>query len=66
MYIRIYILVAIFIAFFLGITIEYILKKRYFDKVTKQLDDLDDKYLINEVMDRASFVEGEMFQDILL
>ena len=65
MYIRIYILVAIFIAFFLGITIEYILKKRYFDKVTKQLDDLDDKYLINEVMDRASFVEGEMFQDIL-
>lgn len=65
MYIRIYIPLALFLSYFLGITIEYILKKKYFAKVMNQLNDLDEKYLINEVMDKAAFAEGEMFQEIL-
>lgn len=61
----IYIPLALFISVFLGYLLEYYQKKTYFEKVKAQVEKLDEKYLINEVMDRAAFVEGEMLNDIM-
>ena len=61
LYIMIYIPLSLFISVFLGYLLEYYQKKTYFEQVEK----LDEKYLINEVMDRAAFVEGEMLNDIM-
>lgn len=65
LYIRVYIPTILFIAVSVGLFIEYMQKKMYFDKVLKQLEALDDKYLINEVMDKATFFEGEVLHDIM-
>ena len=64
-YIKLYILFAILGALFLGLIIEYFQKKKYYEKLMKQIDSLDEKYFINEVMDKPTFFEGEVMQELM-
>ena len=65
LYIMIYIPAVVLLTYFLGVLVEFFQKKKYYDGIMNQLENLDEKYLINEVMDNVSFVEAEMMQEIM-
>lgn len=65
LYIMIYIPAVVLLTYFLGVLIEFFQKKKYYDRIMNHLENLDEKYLINEVMDNVSFVEAEMMQEIM-
>lgn len=64
-FIKIYIPVAIFVAYTIGLSIEYITKKSYYSKLTNMLDELEEKYLITEIINTPNFVEGKILKDTL-
>lgn len=63
--IKIYIPVSIFLAYMIGIMIEFYCKKRYYQEVINKVDELDQKYLITEIIPKASFLEGKIFDGIV-
>jgi len=52
---------------FLGIfvVVEYIRRRKFYNKVNRLLDDLDEKYLVAEMMPESGFIEGEILTDFL-
>ncbi|MBQ5311508.1 MAG: sensor histidine kinase [Oscillospiraceae bacterium] len=49
-----------------GITLwDYLRRKVYFDKMCRDLDALDQKYLLSEMMPDALFYEGRIYNDVL-
>lgn len=64
-FIKIYIPVIIFILYFIGLLIEYLNKNKYYSDINSILNELDDKYLILEIMRESNFVEGKILEDIL-
>lgn len=48
-----------------GFIYEYQIKKRYYDELQKTIDELDEKYLITEIMKTPNFVDGKILNDIL-
>lgn len=63
--IKIYIPISILIAYMIGILIEYYCKNKYYGEMRNKVDELDQKYLITEIMSKASFLEGKIFGEIL-
>ena len=45
--------------------LEYHKKKSFYDNLYKNLDKLDEKYLITEITQTPDFLEGEIFIDVL-
>lgn len=64
-FIKIYIPVIIFGLYMAGFIYEYQIKKRYYDELQKIIDELDEKYLITEIMKTPNFVEGKILKNIL-
>ena len=64
-FIKIYIPVAIIALYLIGISIEYLTKKTFYENLENTLDNLDDKYLINEIIKNPSFMEGKILKDVL-
>lgn len=64
-FIKIYIAAGTFFTYFLGIIIEFFIKKSYYDELKTKLKSLDKKYLITEIMNVPSFTEGEILKEIL-
>lgn len=64
-FIKIYIPVIIFGLYMAGFIYEYQIKKRYYDELQKTIDELDEKYLITEIMKTPNFVEGKILKNIL-
>ena len=64
-FIKIYIPIAIIALYGLSIIIEYFIKNRYYNDVYYLLNELDNKYLIAEVIKKPSFIEGRILKDIL-
>lgn len=64
-FIKIYIPVIIFGLYMAGFIYEYQIKKRYYDELQKTIDELDEKYLITEIMKTPNFVDGKILNDIL-
>lgn len=64
-FIKIYIPVAIIVLYIIGITIEFITKNNYYNNLAKTLDELDDKYLITEIIKSSSFTEGNILKNTL-
>ena len=62
--IRIYIPVSILAAVSIGMTVEYQIKKHYYNRLS-ELEELDQKYLITEVVEEPSFAEGKILYEIL-
>ena len=64
-FIKIYIPLTILILYFISIIVEYFKKKLYYQNIYKTLDELKEKYLITEVIENSSFVEGKILKEIL-
>lgn len=64
-FIKIYIPVIIIVCHFIGLLIEYLTKKQYYSNINSILDELEDKYLITEIIKEADFTEGKILEDIL-
>lgn len=64
-FIKIYIPVSIFILYFIGISIEYIIKKNFYSNFCSTLNELDEKYLITEIIKSPDFIEGKLLKNSL-
>ena len=65
-FIKIYIPIIIFIMYFTGLLIEYLQKNKYYSNINNILDELEDKYLITEIINEPYFIEGKILEDILI
>lgn len=63
--IKVYIPVSIILAYGIGIGIEFYRKKKYYNEFKNKLEELDQKYLITEIMQKANFLEGKILNEIL-
>ncbi len=64
-FIKIYVPLTILVLYFISIIIEYFKKKRYYESIYKLLEELKEKYLITEIIENPSFVEGKILKEIL-
>ena len=63
-FVKIYIPTIILLTYFIGIFAEYLNKKRYYENVLKILNELDEKYLITEIIKTPNFAEGKIQKEI--
>lgn len=63
--IKIYIPIVILGLYFINLIIEYFIKKRFYEKIMNTLSELDEKYLITELIKNPSFIEGKILKEIL-
>ena len=63
-FIKIYVAVAIIVAFLIGFLVEYYSKKNYYDTVKSRVKELQEEYLITEVLPKADFTEANILEDI--
>lgn len=64
-FIRIYIPVAIIASYFIGILIEYYTKNKFYKRFNNTLNELEEKYLMNEIINSPSFLEGKILKEAL-
>ncbi len=64
-FIKIYIPVTIIFLYIIGLSIEYFMKLRFYKDLEDTLNNLDDKYLISEIIKEPSFTEGKILKDLL-
>ncbi len=63
--IKIYIPLVIFVLYFIGLIIEYANKKLFYSNLIKTLEELDEKYLVTEIINQPSFIEGKILKSSL-
>lgn len=61
----VYITILPIIAYIICCTFEYIKKKSYYDFLEKNLTQLEEKYLISEIIPDANFIEGKILKSTL-
>ena len=64
-FIKIYIPIVILGLYFMSIIIEYFHKKAFYEKVYQILNQLEEKYLLMELIKTPSFIEGKILKEIL-
>lgn len=64
-FVKIYIVVSILTAYFVGLLIEYFIKKSYYKDTINKIEELDRKYMITEIIKTPNFLEGETLKYIL-
>ena len=64
-FIKIYIPIIITCLYFMSIIIEYLRKRKYYINIYKLLNELEEKYLITEIIKSPDFIEGEILKEIL-
>ncbi len=64
-FIRIYIPIIIIGLYAVGITIEYLIKKQFYTNLIMTLEELEDKYLITEIIKSPNFIEGKILNNSL-
>ena len=64
-FIRIYIPIIIMGLYAVGITIEYLIKKQFYTNLIMTLEELEDKYLITEIIKSPNFIEGKILNNSL-
>ena len=65
MFIKIYIPLIIMGLYMISIIIEYFKRKKFYDNLLKMLEELDEKYLITEIIKNPNFLEGKIFKNTL-
>ena len=65
MLIKIYIPLIIMGLYMISIIIEYFKRKKFYDNLLKILEELDEKYLITEIIKTPNFLEGQIFKNSL-
>lgn len=64
-FIKVYIPVIMVSMYLLGLSLEYGMKKSYYTKVSNILDELEEKYLLTEIIKTPNFVEGTILKNTL-
>ncbi len=64
-FIKIYIPLSIMFFGTIGIFVEYFIKKNYYTNMKNMLEELDEKYLITEIIKEPSFIEGKILKQTL-
>lgn len=65
MFIKIYIPLIIMGLYMISIIIEYFKRKKFYDNLLKILEELDEKYLITEIIKNPNFLEGQILKNSL-
>lgn len=65
MFIKIYIPLIIMGLYVISIIIEYFKRKKFYDNLLKMLEELDEKYLITEIIKTPNFLDGQIFKNSL-
>lgn len=65
MFIKIYIPLIIMGLYMISIIIEYFKRKKFYDNLLNMLEELDEKYLITEIIKNPNFLEGQIFKNSL-
>lgn len=63
--IRIYIFLVPIICLLISLTIEFYYKKKFYSKIKENLNELDQKYLISELINNTNFTEEKILKEIL-
>ena len=64
-YIKIYIIVTPIVAYTIGIIIEFYRKKTFYDTLKENMEQLEQKYLISEIIKEPSFAEGKILKFVI-
>ena len=64
-FVKIYIPLVIIMSYTLGILFEFYNKNKFYQNTINNLEELNDKYLIAEIMNTPNFVEGKLLKKIL-
>lgn len=64
-YIKIYIIVTPIVAYTIGIIIEFYRKKTFYDTLKENMEQLEQKYLISEIIKEPSFAEGKILKSVI-
>ena len=64
-FVRIYIAIAPIFMFSISFFMEYSKKKNYYDILNSRIDELEEKYLISEVLENPTFAEGKILKAML-
>jgi len=64
-FIKIYIVGIMFILVSIAFLIEYFIKSKYYKNLQNTLDELDEKYLVTEIIKEPDFIEGKILKDSL-
>ena len=65
MFIKIYIPLIIMGLYMISIIIEYFKRKKFYDNLLNMLEELDEKYLITEIIKTPNFLEGKILKNAL-
>lgn len=65
MFIKIYIPLIIMGLYITSIVIEYFKKKKFYDNLLNMLEELEEKYLITEIINTPNFLEGKILKNTL-
>lgn len=63
--IRIYIAVILILVVAIAMGIEYYKKKNFYNKLKQDLEELNEKYLISEIINTPDFTEGKILKEII-
>lgn len=66
LFIHIYVVVSISLAYVIVLLIEYYKKKTFYNTIQKNLDQLDKKYLLPEMIKKTNFCEAKLLKQILI
>lgn len=62
---RLYIGIAPIILLFISLILEYYRKKKFYDSLKRHMEELEDKYLISEIINTPDFIEGKILKETL-
>ena len=65
MFLKIYIPVCILVLYMFSIILEYFSKKKFYNNIIDLLNNLEEKYLIAEIIGKSEFEEGRLLKEIL-
>lgn len=65
MFIKIYIPLIIMVLYVVSIVIEYFKKKKFYDNLSNMLEELEEKYLITEIINTPDFLEGKILKNTI-
>ncbi len=64
-YIKIYAGLIPIAAYLICFFIEFYIKKNYYNNIKERLEELDEKYLITEVVENPNFIDGKVLKEIM-
>ena len=61
-FIKIYIPVSLLFLVIISLMIEYFTKRKFYQNISQIMEELEEKYLITEIIKKPDFVEGKLFK----